>query len=462
MVTPDDILKRIPPNNLEAEQSVLGAIFLDNKAVGHAFETGLIVEDFYRETHRQIMKLMLQLDELKNPIDAITMTDALRGEGLLEQIGGPAYIAELASIVPTAANVAYYANIVRQLARLRRAASLHTDLASTAYETGALSVDRYFGEGLQAIQELYQPTIEHQHRFRPLAELTREALKIIETVNDRSRGAGAAAYGVSTCFPDLDVVTGGFQPGELCLLAARPSMGKTALALNIAANVGAMEGRPPVAIFSLEMTAVSLAIRMLCAEARVDSKRVLAGYIGERDYPRLASAAANLSEMDIWINDSSRLTPMQLRSSAEHLQHRLTKPLALITVDYLGLMKPSQGTADENRGMAEISGNVKALAKDLKTPVLALAQLNRGPEHREDHRPRMSDLRGSGSLEQDADSIWMLFRQGYYQAASDDGTSELIIAKQRNGTTDTIRLTFIRNYTKFESYAPETGVFGDA
>ena len=453
--TSDNILKRVPPQNLEAEQSVLGAILLDNTTISRLSDA-LDLDDFYRESHRQIYRAMLDLDAARDPIDAITLTHALRNMGMLELIGGPAYIAELASVVPTAANILHYARIVRERAQLRAIGSLATDIASESYKNPANVPDF-----LEKTERLIFNLATHRTqaaRFITMPEGTRTYLKQVERAYENQQ----AIVGLPTGFTDLDRAIGGLEPANLILIAARPSMGKTALACNIATNIALAGGT--VAFFSLEMSSNEVIARIMCAHARLDLLRVKSGFIGERDFPRLAQTAAELSECSILIDDSAALTTVQLRSRCRLAVQRAGKPLTAVIVDYLQLMKPSEDRDSREREVAEISRALKELAKEMGVPVIALSQLSRQVEGRSDKRPLLADLRESGALEQDADIILFIYRDEVYKRDSKEkGVAEINVAKQRNGPTGTEKLTWIANYTRFENYMPEMlEIFDDA
>jgi replicative DNA helicase len=452
----DDILKRVPPQNIEAEQSVLGAILLDNEAINQAIEV-LTAEDFYRESHREIFRAMVALSERNQPVDAITLTDALRTGAVLEAVGGAGYIAELAACVPTAANAGHYARIVREKALLRSLASIATEVASGAYDSPP-NVDEYLDESEHKIFEISERRIRQS--FYSMPELTRESIKLLERLYERKE----LVTGVPTGFLDLDRLTAGLQPSDLIVIAARPSMGKTALALNIAAHAATeCDPRLGVALFSLEMAKEQLVLRMLCAEGRVDSSRARAGYLGERDFPKLAQAAARLSEAPIFIDDSSDTSPIVLKAKCRRLMRERNANLGLIIVDYLQLMRSARPGESREKEIAEISRSLKALAKELKVPVVALSQLNRQVETRPDRRPLLADLRESGAIEQDADVIAFIYRdEMYHRDSKEPGVAEIIIAKQRNGPTGTAKLTYLTQFTRFENYAPEEDAFGDA
>jgi len=452
-----DILRRVPPQNLEAEESVLGAILLENDAINQALEI-LGADDFYREAHRTLFRAMVELSDRNQPVDAITLTDALRAKGKLEEVGGPAYIAELAMRVPTAANVGHYARIVREKAVLRSLASVATEIASAAYD-GQPNVDEFLDEAEHRVFEISERRIKPS--FHSMQELTRDSLKLIEKLYERKE----LVTGVPTGFTDLDRITAGLQPSDLIIIAARPSMGKTALALNIAAYAATeAEPRIGVAFFSLEMAKEQLVLRLLCSEARVDSAKARAGYLGERDFPKLAQAAARLSEAPIYIDDSSDISPIVLKAKCRRLMRERDSKLGLVIVDYLQLMRSSRPGESREKEISEISRSLKAMAKELKVPVIALSQLNRQVETRPDRRPLLADLRESGAIEQDADVIAFIYRDEVYKGKDSKvpGTAEVIIAKQRNGPTDTAVLTFLREYTRFENYTPEVGYAEEA
>lgn len=455
-VVGDDILRRVPPQNIEAEQSVLGAILLDNEAINQAIEI-LTAEDFYRESHREIFRAMVALSERSQPVDAITLTDALRTGGVLEAVGGAGYIAELAACVPTAANAGHYARIVREKALLRSLASTSTEIASGAYDSPP-NVDEYLDESEHKIFEISERRVRQS--FHSMPELTRESIRLLERLYERKE----LVTGVPTGFLDLDRLTAGLQPADLIVIAARPSMGKTALALNIAAHAAIeCEPRVGVALFSLEMSKEQLVLRMLCAEGRVDSSKARAGYLGERDFPKLAQAAARLAEAPIFIDDSSDTSPIVLKAKCRRLMRERNSNLGLIIIDYLQLMRSARPGESREKEIAEISRSLKALAKELQVPVVALSQLNRQVETRPDRRPLLADLRESGAIEQDADVIAFIYRdEMYHRDSKDPGVAEVIIAKQRNGPTGTAKLTYLTQFTRFENYAPEEEAFSDA
>ncbi|MFZ1887294.1 MAG: replicative DNA helicase [Candidatus Binataceae bacterium] len=452
----DDILRRVPPQNLEAEQSVLGAILLDNEAINFALET-ITPEDFYRESHREIFRAMAELSDHSQPVDAITLTDALRNRGKLEMIGGAGYIAELASIVPTAANIAHYARIVREKSVLRSLASIATEIASGAYDAPA-NVEEFLDSAEHRVFEISERRIKPA--FFGMRELTVSAIKMVERLYERKE----MVTGVPTGFHDLDRITAGFQPSDLIIIAARPSMGKSALALNIAANAAMHSDKPVgVAFFSLEMSKEQLVLRLLTSEARVDSSKVRTGFIRKEDFPKLIEAADRLSASNIVIDDSSDISPITLKAKCRRLMRDKNSNLGLIIVDYMQLMRSSRPGESREKEISEISRSLKALAKELRVPVVALSQLNRAVETRPERRPLLADLRESGAIEQDADVIGFIYRdEMYHRDTKEPGVAEIIIAKQRNGPTDTAKLTYLTQYTRFENYSPVADVFEDS
>ncbi|MFZ0889989.1 MAG: replicative DNA helicase, partial [Candidatus Binataceae bacterium] len=383
----------------------------------------------------------------------------LRTRGALEGIGGPAYIAELAACVPTAANVAHYARIVREKSVLRDLATIATQIATAAYEAPA-NVDEFLDQAEHRVFEIAERRIRPV--FTSMNEMTKASIAMLERLYERKE----LVTGVPTGYLDLDRITAGLQPSDLIIIAGRPSMGKTALALNIAAYA-AIEAEPQVgvAFFSLEMSKEQLALRMLCSEARVDLAKARVGYLSDNDFPRLVQAAARLSEAPIYIDDNSDITPIQLKAKCRRLKRERSANLGLVIVDYLQLMRPPQAQPGASRAteIADISRSLKSLAKELHAPVIALSQLNRQVEMRPDRRPLLADLRESGALEQDADVIAFIYRdEMYHRDSKEPGLAEVIIAKQRNGPTDTARLTYLKEFTRFENYAPESEYFEGA
>lgn len=435
----------IPPQNIEAEQCVLGAVLLENEALPKALEL-LRPEDFYRESHRQIFKAMAELFEKNEPADIITLTELLKRKNKLEESGGASYLVELSEKIPTAANIEYYAKIVRQKSILRSLINSATQIAARAANDQ---------EDIEDLLDFSEKTIfsiaEQQIKpsYHPLRNILKTTFKELERLYEKKQ----LVTGVPSGFSDLDAMTSGFQPADLIIVAGRPSMGKTAFCLNIA-QYAASEARVPTAIFSLEMSKEQLALRMLCSEARVDNHRLRIGCIAENEWGKLAMAAGRLAETNIYIDDTPGISVFEMRAKARRL--KAEHGLGLIIVDYLQLMSSSR-TRSESREqeISEISRSLKALAKELNIPVIALSQLNRRVEDRVDKRPHMADLRESGAIEQDADVILFIYREEVYHPDSEEakGKAEIIIGKQRNGPIGDVKLTFRSEYTRFENYS---------
>ena len=439
----DDVLRRIPPQSLEAEESVLGGILLDNTAVDRVLEF-VRADDIYREAHRRIFRAQLALAERNEPVDLITLAETLRQRGELQDVGGAAYLAELAERVPTAANVNHYARIVREKAILRSLISTATEIATKGYED-TRDVKDLLDRAEQSIFAISEREVKPA--FVRIDALMNATFKIVEKLHQQKQ----AVTGVTTGFIDLDRLTAGLQPSDLIIIAARPSMGKTAFALNIASNA-ALRGGYGVAVFSLEMSKEQLALRMLCSEARVDLARVRTGHLAPGELGELAQSAHVLIETPIYIDDTPAITVLELRAKARRLWRDPASKLGLIVVDYLQLMRSSEGKDSREQEISEISRSLKALAKELQVPVIALSQLNRQVENRSPAVPRLSDLRESGAIEQDADVIMFIYRDEAYNDNSDrKGLADIIIAKQRNGPVGKVELAFLREYTRFEN-----------
>jgi replicative DNA helicase len=437
----EDALRKVPPQSLDAEESVLGGILLDSHALDRVIET-MSDADFYRESHRKIFRAMIALSEKGEPIDLVTLTDTLKARGELQDIGGATYLAELTDKVPSAANIAHYARIIREKAVLRSLITVSNEIASRCYN-GEEDIEQFLDEAERLIFDVSEKRI--RPAFFKMGDMIMDTIKTVEKLYERKE----LVTGVPTGFLDLDRLTAGLQPADLVIVAARPSMGKTSLVLNIAQYV-ALHANTAVGIFSLEMSKEQLVMRMLCSEARVDNAKVRAGYLGERDFPRLAMAAGRLAEAPIFIDDTPAQNVLELRAKARRLKREAN--LGLVVIDYLQLMRGL--TAQENRTqeLSEISRGLKSLAKELNVPVVALSQLNRQVEQRADRRPMMSDIRESGAIEQDSDVILFIYRDEVYkQDSQDEGIAEVIIGKQRNGPTGTVRLAFRKEYTRFDN-----------
>jgi replicative DNA helicase len=453
MDTLEETLRKLPPQSIEAEESVIGGVLLDNAALDRAIEL-LTADDFYREVHRKIMRAMVDLHERTEPVDLVTLTEALKARGELADIGGSTYLAELADKVPTAANVAYYARIVHQKAVLRGLIQTATEIATAGYEPNP-DIDQFLDDAEQKIFAISER--KTRPAFFRVRDIMVDSMKAIEEMYDRKE----AVTGVPTGFVDLDRKTAGLQPSDLIIIAGRPSMGKTAFALNIA-EYSAMHAQVGVAVFSLEMSKEQLVLRMLCSQARVDQSKVRAGYAAERDFPKLALAASRLADSAIYIDDTPALTVLELRAKARRLKREKDAQLGLVIVDYLQLMRGHDSADNREQEISSISRSLKALAKELDVPVIALSQLNRQVETRADKRPVMADLRESGAIEQDADVIAFLYRPIVYDKSAEERAAEVIVAKQRNGPIGNVLLTFMSEYTRFENRAEDEVSFGEA
>jgi replicative DNA helicase len=439
----DDNLRRVPPQSLDAEQSVLGGILLDNTAIDRVIEL-LSSEDFYREAHRKVFRAAVSLSERNEPIDLVTLSEVLRARGELEGVGGATYLAQLADCVPTAANIVNYARIVRDKSILRALISATTEIATRGYEAPDDVTDLLD----QAEQRIFAISDrEVKPAFVRIENVLTDTIKLIERLYEQKQ----SVTGVTTGYADLDRITAGFQPSDLIIIAGRPSMGKTAFVLNIAANA-AMKADVGVAVFSLEMAKEQLAMRLLCSEARVDLARVRTGHLSDREFPQLAMAAGRLADTPIYIDDTPALSVLELRAKARRLKRDPATKLGLIVVDYLQLMRGSDGKDNREQEISEISRSLKALAKELSVPVVALSQLNRQVENRNPPKPRLADLRESGAIEQDADVIAFIYREEVYVEDTDKrGLAEIIVAKQRNGPIGSVELTFLHEFTRFEN-----------
>ncbi|WNQ11482.1 replicative DNA helicase [Paenibacillus aurantius] len=433
------LLERVPPQNTEAELAVLGAILLDSEALVTAMER-VSSDDFYREAHRHIYESMIELAEANEPVDLITLTAKLQDKQLLESVGGVSFLSELANAVPTAANIDYYAQIVEEKSMLRRLIRAATTIVSNGYAS-AEDVGGLLSEAEQRILE-----ISNRRSGSGFVAIRDVLMEVFERVEFLFQNKGGAT-GVASGFRDLDKMTSGFQRSDLIIVAARPSVGKTAFALNIAQNVGVRE-RETVAIFSLEMGASQLVQRMICAEANVDAGRLRTGFLEGDDWEKLTMAIGSLSEANIYIDDSPSVTVADIRAKCRRLKKE--KGLGMILIDYLQLIHGRGKGDNRQQEVSEISRTLKQIARELEVPVIALSQLSRGVEQRQDKRPMMSDLRESGSIEQDADIVAFLYRDDYYDKESEKkNIIEIIIAKQRNGPVGTVELAFLKNYNKF-------------
>ncbi len=438
-------IHRLPPQNIEAEQCVLGSVLQQAGAMARAAEL-LTPEDFYRDAHRHIFTSMIVLFEKSEPLDFITVGNHLRDARKLDEVGGPAYLASLTDLVPVASNINHYAKIVRDKAILRRLIRTSTEIAGRCYEEQD-DIDALLDEVEQTIFEISRS--KSAQSYWPMKSVISATFKHVESLYERKEHV----TGVPTDYHDLDKVTAGLQPSDLIILAARPSMGKTALAMNIVQHVS-MIHKVPVGIFSLEMSKEQLGLRMLCSVSRVDAQRLRTGFLKEQDWPKLTRAYNMLLDTPIYIDDTPAITVLELRAKARRL--KTEHNIGLLVVDYLQLMRGRSNVQSREQEISEISRSLKAMAKELHIPVLALSQLNRSLESRPNKRPQLSDLRESGAIEQDADVICFIYRDEVYNKAEDNpkrGIAELIIGKQRNGPTGTVELAFLDRFTTFENLA---------
>lgn len=438
---------RIPPHSVEAESSVLGGLLLDNGVWDRVGDL-LIDSDFYRYEHRLVYAAIGKLVNESKPADVITVHEELQRQGKADEVGGLAYLNALAQYVPSAANIRRYAELVRERSILRKLVSASDEIATSAFNPQGRAVDKILDEAEGKIFKIGEEGSRMKQGFQAMDSLVVQLLDRVQEMADNPNDV----TGVPTGFYDLDRMTAGLQPGDLVILAARPSMGKTAFAINIAEHVALNEGLP-VAVFSMEMGAAQLAVRIVGSIGRIDQGHLRTGRLTDEEWPRLTEAIERLRHISLHIDETPGLTPSELRANARRLARQCGK-LGLIVVDYLQLMSGSSASDGENRAteLGEISRGLKALAKELQCPVIALSQLNRSVEQRTDKRPMMSDLRESGAIEQDADIIMFIYRDDYYNKDSrEPGVAEIIIGKQRNGPTGTVKLTFLKQLTRFES-----------
>jgi replicative DNA helicase len=442
----DQLIERGMPHNAEAERSVLGVILLDNASCNVAV-TILSREDFYLDSHRRIFEKILRLYELNRAIDLVTLAEEMARAGELESIGGAAYLSSLTDGMPRSANVEYYARIVKEKSLLRKMINVSNNVIQQCFEGGE-DAETVLDQAESKIFELAEDRV--REGFYGINDIVQESFGDTDRLLDRREHI----TGVATHYDDLDRLTSGLQPSELIVLAGRPSMGKTALALNIAENV-ALVDRKTVAIFSMEMSKESLLMRLLCSQARVDSHRFRTGFLQKQDYGKLSVAISQLVEAPIYIDDVPALNIMQMRAKCRRLKRE--HDLSLVIVDYLQLMSGSGRFEGRVQEVSSISRGLKGLSKELQVPVLALSQLSRAPEQeRSDHRPQLAHLRESGSIEQDADLVLFIFREEVYNETEENrGLAEIIIGKQRNGPLGRIKLAFLKDYTRFEKLQME-------
>ncbi|RJP27999.1 MAG: replicative DNA helicase [Candidatus Omnitrophota bacterium] len=441
---PQDLtLDKIPPQNLEAEMALLGSMLMDENAISVAAES-LSAECFYKDAHKKIFQAILELYNSNKAVDLITLTDELKRDNLIDEIGGVSFLTGLVNSVPTAANASYYVGIVKEKSLLRGLINSATRIIAMCYETQG-HIDEVVDSAEKLIFDVRDT--RSQSSYLLLKEIVKDSIETIDKLYQKK----AHVTGIPTGYIDFDLKTAGLQPSDLIIVAGRPSMGKSALALGIAEYAGVVE-KMPIAIFSLEMSKEQLVQRMLCSHAKVDANKVRTGYLATSDWPRLTAAAGKLSEAPIFIDDTPAISVMELRAKARRL--KMHHDIKLIILDYLQLMRGSVSIENRQQEISEISRSLKALARELSVPVIAVSQLSRAVESRNDHRPQLSDLRESGAIEQDADLVVLILREEYYNPSPDNqGIAEIIIAKQRNGPVGSLKLTFLKEYTRFENIA---------
>ena len=436
-------LERLPPQNLDAEEAVLGAMLIEEAAMVQAAE--LLEESaFYKDAHRQIFSTLLGLYRASVPVDLVTVTEELKKRNRLDAVGGPAYLTTLTSIVPTAANIEHYCRIVKQKAILRELIRVGTQIAGDCYDT-AVEPDLLLDRAETLIFDIASKKVKRD--AVAMKDIIQSSIEMIDRLYQRK----GVITGLPTGFVELDQQLAGLQPSDLIVVAGRPAMGKSSLALCVAEHVALIE-KIGVAMFTPEMSKENVVQRMLCSHARINAHHVRTGMLSTSDWPTLTKAAGKLSEAPIFIDDSPGISILELRAKARRLKSRYD--IGLIILDYLQLMGESSWAENRQQEISVISRSLKALARELNVPVIAVSQLSRAPERRESFRPRLSDLRESGAIEQDADVVLMLFREDYYNLTEENkGVADVIIAKQRNGPTGTVKLAFISEYTRFETLA---------
>ena len=445
--------RMVPPQNVEAEQAVLGTILLQDKSLLKVVEI-LSAEDFYRDAHKVIFEAMVTLFEKREPHDLITVTSLLSDQNRLDRIGGPAYLASLIDVIPFTGTLVHHATIIRKKAILRRLIQTSSEVAARCYDAQD-DIETLVDEAEKTIFEIAQS--RKKQGFEPMARIVPKAFDRITRLADRKEHI----TGVATGYEEIDRMTAGLQPADLIVLAGRPSMGKTALAMNMVQHA-ALINKVPVAVFSLEMSMEQLALRLLCSIGRIDSQRIRTGRLLDNDWPKLTRATGMLTDAPIFIDDSAGISVLEMRAKARRLKSE--HDLGMVVVDYLQLMQGRSRIENRAQEISDISRSLKAMAKELDVPVIALSQLNRSLESRTDKRPQLSDLRESGAIEQDADVILFIYRDEVYNKAEDNpnrGFAEIIVGKQRNGPIGMVKLTFLAEFTTFESYTtlqpPVTG-----
>jgi replicative DNA helicase len=441
-------VERVPPQNIEAEMAVLGCMLIEEDAIGTAIEH-LVAPDFYKEAHQKIYASIVELYDQRRAVDLITLVEKLRKDNMLESLGGASYLAGLTNVVPTAANVAHYARIVKEKNILRLLINHATQIVGEAYETED-DVNNVLDRAERAIFEIADRRVGKEGVVS-MKELVKDSMELIDKLHQNKKHV----TGVPSGFTDFDIMTAGLQPSDLIIIAGRPSMGKSALAINMLEYAAVVE-KVPVAFFSLEMSKEQLTQRLLCSQARVDARQVRTGFLSTDNWKSLADAADKLSRAHFFIDDTPGISVLELRAKARRLKAQYD--IKVLVVDYLQLMRGAAGAESRQQEISEISRSLKALARELSIPVIGISQLSRAVESRVDHRPQLSDLRESGAIEQDADVVVLLTREEYYNPTEQNrGIADVIIAKQRNGATGSTKLTFIKEFTRFENLAAGGG-----
>ncbi len=438
-----DNLEKLPPQNLDAEMAVLGSMLLDEEAISVAIEA-LEKGSFYKEHHRKIFEAITDLFNANKPVDLITLTNELKRKEILDEVGGAGYLAALANAVPTAANISHYVSIVREKSILRHLINSGTKIVTMCYEHDG-NVNEIVDQSEQLIFEISNRRVSGT--YIPVKEIIKQSMESIDKLYQRKQHV----TGIPTGFIEFDTKTAGLQPSDLIIVAGRPSMGKSALALCMAEYASVIE-KIPTAVFSLEMSKEQLVQRLLCSHAKIDAHKVRTGFLSPSDWPKLTAAAGKLSEAPLYIDDSPGISVMELRAKARRLKAH--HDIKLVILDYMQLMRGASGVESRQQEISDISRSLKALARELSVPLIAISQLSRAVESRNDHRPQLSDLRESGAIEQDADVVVLIMREEYYNPTPDNqGIAEIIIAKQRNGPVGSVKLAFLKEYTRFENLA---------
>jgi replicative DNA helicase len=441
-MSPEEVIHKVPPQNAEAETAVLGSMLLDKEAIAKSIEL-LDENSFYSEANRNIFQAVVKLYDENEGVDIVTIIEELKKRNILDKVGGSAHITELANSVPTAANIEHYARIVQEKYMLRTLINAATSIVSESYDSSS-RVEEILDKAEEVIFDITSAK-KRGNAVVGIKEVVKESIDRIDKLYQRKENI----TGVATGFHDLDIMTAGLQPSDLIIVAGRPSMGKSALATSIVEHAG-ITGKTSCALFSLEMSKEQLAQRMLCSIAHVNAHKVRTGFLSQSDWPKLVDAAQKLSEAPIFIDDTPSISALELRAKCRRLKAK--HDIQMVIIDYLQLMRGSYRSESRQQEISEISRSIKALARELSIPIIAISQLSRAAEQREDHRPRLSDLRESGAIEQDADIVMLLFREEYYNPTEENtGVAEVIVAKQRNGPTGTIKMAFLKEYTKFSN-----------